>query len=189
MRFGREQIADIGKKISAQKLNYTDSVVVGDNSSGKSLLLKEFVKSVYSGGANVYFIDAVNRGFNVKEVPELPDERPDYRTTILETRMKEDYFNLKDSFNCYGTLTETAERIYLLYEERVQKLFYDFTGSQFALLPGNPFGEVEFCEGTGLLSSGYQAIVRISLGRLWYNDVVIEESLQQKAWVVIDELD
>lgn len=189
MRFGREQITDIGKKISAQELNYTDSVVIGDNSSGKSLLLKEFVKSVYSGGANVYFIDAVNRGFSVKEVPELPDERPDYRTTILETRMKEDYFNLKDSFNCYGTLTETAERIYLLYEEKVQKLFYDFTGSQFVLLPGNPFGEVKFCEGTGLLSSGYQAIVRILLELLWYDDVVIEESRQQKAWVVIDELD
>ena len=125
----------------------------------------------------------------MKEVPELPDERPDYRTTILETRMKEDYFNLKDSFNCYGTLTETAERIYLLYEERVQKLFYDFTGSQFELLQGNPFGEVKFCEGTGLLSSGYQAIVRILLELLWYNDVVIEESRQQKAWVVIDELD
>lgn len=189
MRFGREQIADIGKKISAQELNHTDSVVVGDNSSGKSLLLKEFVKSVYSDGRNVYFIDAVNRGFNVKEVPEEPDARPDYRTTILETRIKDDYFNLKDSFNCYGTLTETAERIYLLYEKKVQELFRDFTGSQFALLPGNPFGEVKFCEGTGLLSSGYQAIVRILLELLYYNDAVIEENCQQKAWVVIDELD
>ena len=76
MKFGREQIEDIVRKISAKELNYIDSVVVGDNSSGKSLLLKEFVQQVNSSGAEVYFIDAVNRSFNVKEVPVLPDEKP-----------------------------------------------------------------------------------------------------------------
>ena len=51
MKFGREQIEDIVRKISAKELNYIDSVVVGDNSSGKSLLLKEFVQQVNSSGA------------------------------------------------------------------------------------------------------------------------------------------
>lgn len=189
MKFGREQIEDIGKKMSAQELSYIDTVVVGDNSSGKSLLLREFVRHVYSVGANVYFIDAVNRCFNVKEVPGLPDDKPDYKPVLLETRIKEDYFNLKDSFNCYGTLTETVERIYPIYETAVQKLFYDFTGTKFSLISDNHFGEVEFCERRGLLSSGYQAIVRILLELLYYKDVVIEERRQQKAWVVIDELD
>ena len=34
MKFGREQIEDIVRKISAKELNYIDSVVVGDNISG-----------------------------------------------------------------------------------------------------------------------------------------------------------
>ena len=156
MKFGREQIEDIVRKISAKELNYIDSVVVGDNSSGKSLLLKEFVQQVNSSGAEVYFIDAVNRSFNVKEVPVLPDEKPEYKPVLLETRMREDYFNLKDSFNCYGTLTETAERIYPIYEAEVQALFYELTGTKFTLMPEDPFGEVRFQEGKGLLSSGYR---------------------------------
>lgn len=189
MKFGREQIEDIVRKISAKELNYIDSVVVGDNSSGKSLLLKEFVQQVNSSGAEVYFIDAVNRSFNVKEVPVLPDEKPEYKPVLLETRMREDYFNLKDSFNCYGTLTETAERIYPIYEAEVQALFYELTGTKFTLMPEDPFGEVRFQEGKGLLSSGYQAIVRTLLELLYYDDAVIGEKGGRKAWVVIDELD
>ncbi len=66
MKFGLETINHIVKKIHSNELPYGDNVVIGDNSSGKTLLLKLFIEMVRNDQA-VYFIDAVNRGFDVKE--------------------------------------------------------------------------------------------------------------------------
>jgi len=103
--------------------------------------------------------------------------------------MKEEYFNLVDSFNFFGTSTERVEMIYTLYEEVVQKLFYKLTGDGFKLISGDVLGEVDFGNGKGLLSSGYQALMRILLELVYYEDVVITREKIENVWVVIDELD
>lgn len=187
MKFGMEMINDITEKIDRQILPYVDCVVVGDNSSGKTLLLKTFIEKVKENKA-VYFIDAVNRGFDVKKITKT-ERKPEYKKTILETRLQELYFNLIDSFNCYGTLTERIEVIYQIYEEEVQRLFYEFTEDRFGIPNDNILGEVDFGDGRGLLSSGYQAIVRILLELLYYQDMEINKKCIQEAWIVIDELD
>lgn len=187
MKFGIERINEMTESLLEEKLPYFNSVIVGDNSSGKSLLLKRFIEE--AGRSNrVYFIDAVNRNFDVKKISKL-EKKPEYKSTILETRMRENYFNLTDSFNCFGTSTERVEMIYKLYEEKVQKLFHKLTGDRFSLIDGDVLGEVDFGNGKGLLSSGYQALIRILLELLYYEGAVIVKEKAEDAWIVIDELD
>lgn len=187
MKFGLEKIIDIVVKIWEQELPYRDSVVIGDNSSGKTMLLKLFIEQAGRHG-DIYFIDAVNRGFDVKKLSKIK-KKPEYKKTIIETRLGETHFNLLDSFNCYGTSTERIEMIYLLYEKEVQSLFYELTNDRFEIIYEDPLGEVDFGEGRGLLSSGYQAIIRILLELLYYQDMEVEKRKLQHAWIVIDELD
>lgn len=187
MKFGLEQINDIAEKLVAENLTYQSSVIVGDNSGGKSLLLNKFIEK-HRRNNNIYYIDAVNRGFDVKKVSGS-GKKPEYKMTILETRMEDTYFNLADSFNCFGTLTERIEMIYHFYEEDVQNLFCKLTGDRFRVLYGDPIGKVDFGNGCGLLSSGYQAIIRILLELLYYQEMVIFKQNVEKSWVVIDELD
>ena len=187
MKYGGMTMNSIVEKMFERELPYVDNVIIGDNSSGKTLLLKLFIEKV-RGNEAVYFIDSVNRGFDVKKISRT-EKRPEYKKKILDTRLQEDFFNLVDSFNCYGTLTERVEMIYLLYEEEVQSLFYELTGDRFSLLSDNLSGEVDFGNGRGLLSSGYQALVRILLELVYYQDVEIKVKSLECSWIVIDELD
>lgn len=187
MKFGIGQIDRMVENLIEEKLSYCHSVIVGDNSSGKSLLLKKFIEEAEKS-KRVYFLDAVNRNFDVKKISKL-EKKPEYKSTILETRMRENYFNLMDSFNCFGTSTERVEMIYKLYEEKVQELFHKLTTDRFSLIDGDILGEVDFGNGKGLLSSGYQALIRIFLELLYYEDAAIEKKQGEDAWVVIDELD
>ncbi len=187
MRFGKEIMKNIVDKMFEEGLPYTDSVVIGENSSGKTLLLKLFIEKA-KNEREVYFIDAVNRGFDVKKISKT-NQKPEYKKAILETRLEETHFNLVDSFNCFGTLTERIEIIYQLYEKEVQDLFYELTNDRFHILLDNLVGEVDFGKERGLLSSGYQAIIRILLELLYYQDMVINKKSLQSAWIIIDELD
>lgn len=187
MKFGLEMMNHIIDKMSNEELPYIDSIVIGDNSSGKTLLLKLFIEKIKNDGS-LYFIDAVNRGFDVKKISKI-NEKPVYKRTILDTRLQEVNFNLIDSFNCFGTLTERVEIIYQLYEKELQDLFYELTGDRFKIQYDDPIGEVDFGNGKGLLSSGYQAIIRILLELLYYQDMDVETNALQYAWVIIDELD
>lgn len=187
MIFGLEMINYMVNKILTEDLPYRDSIIIGDNSSGKTLLLKLFVEEAKKDKA-VYFIDAVNRGFDVKRISGA-NQKPEYKKTILETRLQGEHFNLVDSFNCYGTLTERIEIIYSLYEKEVQDLFYELTNERFYILLDSPFGEVDFGNEKGLLSSGYQAVIRILLELLYYQDMEVDKKALESAWVVIDELD
>ena len=153
MKSGPEMMRHLIDKILEDELPYRDSVVIGDNSSGKTLLLR----------------------FDVKKISRT-DRKPEYKKTILETRLQEAYFNLVDSFNCFGTLTERIEIIYRLYEKETQELFYELTNDRFQVIYDHPIGEVEFGNGQGLLSSGYQAIIRILLELLYYQEMEIEKN-------------
>lgn len=184
MKFGMEQIDEVIDKIVLEEMPHNNCVVIGDNSSGKSLLLKRLINKIKSKDA-VYFIDAVNRGFDVKKVPKT-NKGVKYNESILDTRLEELYFNLKDSFNCFGTLTESVEVIYPIYETEIQNLFYKLTGDRFNIIYGDPLGEVEFENGKGLLSSGYQALIRILLELVYYQDTGMPP---KESWVVIDEID
>lgn len=187
MKFGMDALVSISEKLLNRGLKYGDSVIIGENSCGKSLLLRLLVQKAGKTDS-IYFLDAVNRGFDVGKVVR-ETKKPAYKRTIIDTRIQDDFFNLKDSFNCFGTMTERIEQIYYPYEEKLQDLFEKLTDERFRLIPGDVFGEVEFKEGKGLLSSGYQAIVRILLELLYFQDKCVEEKGIERAVVIIDELD
>lgn len=187
MKYGTDFLKDISEKIIKKEMVYGDTIIIGENSSGKSLLLYLLIKNAGDSDA-VYFVDAVNRNFDVTKVIQ-GEKKPKYLRTVVDTRIKEEYFNLKDSFNCFGTLTERVEQIYVPFENEVQELFGQLTKEQFRLIQGGSLGEVEFEGRRGLLSSGYQAIVRILLELLYYQERCIEEKGLEEAFVIIDELD
>lgn len=187
MQFGMEQIDIIVEKIDKGELPYKNTIIVGDNSSGKSYLMKRLLEK--NGCDNkIYFIDAVNRGFDVSKISNT-DKKPEYKLKILETRMDDRYFNLVDSFNYLGTLTERVEMIYNSYKDEVQELFCELTGDRFEITENSFFGEVDFGNRKGLLSSGYQAIIRILLELLYYQEMSVMKYNIKEAWVLIDELD
>ena len=148
MKFGPEILNQIIDKISNEELPYPNSIIIGDNSSGKTILLKLLIEKRKNVGA-LYFIDAVNRGFDVKKISKT-NQKPEFKKTILETRLQEVNFNLADSFNCFGTLTERVEIIYQLYEKEIQDLFYELTNDRFKIDYNNPIGEVDFGNGKGV---------------------------------------
>lgn len=182
-----ERIEEAVKMIEKKELSYADVIIMGDNSSGKSFLLKRLVQNIIKID-DIYYIDAVNRGFVVMDIPKHSDI-PQFRRQMIETRIQENYFNIQDSFSFMGTSTEKVERIYHYYEQELQKLFVELTGDSFEILHENQFGEVQFQKGKGLLSSGYQALVRILLELIFYNDQVVEKSKITDGYVIIDEID
>lgn len=187
MQFGKSFLSEISKRIWNRELTYADTIIIGDNSSGKSLLLKLTVMEA-GDTDSVYFIDAVNRGFDVRMAVK-DNKKPEYKSSILKMRLDEEHFNVRDSFNCYGTVTERIEQIYFLYEDRLQRLFERLTEDPFRIGPDHVLGEVEFKKGKGTLSSGYQALVRLLLELLYYQEQCITEKHLEHALVIIDELD
>lgn len=187
MQFGADSLNSILQMLLNRELKYEDTIIIGDNSSGKSLLLRLLVEKK-KGEDDIYFIDAVNRGFDISKIVK-GNLLPEYKNTILSARIEEEYFNLKDSFNCYGTRTERVEEIYDPLEEKLQKLFENLTQERFRIIPNGVLGEVEFKEGKGLLSSGYQAIVRLLIELLYYQEKCVIEKHKERVAVIIDELD
>ncbi len=187
MQFGMDSLNSILEMLLNRKLKYGDTIIIGDNSSGKSLLLYLLMEKK-KGEDDIYFIDAVNRGFDTSKIVK-GNPLPEYKNTILGARIEEENFNLKDSFNCYGTRTERVEEIYDPLEEELQELFENLTQERFGIIPNGVLGEVEFKEGKGLLSSGYQAIVRLLIELLYYQKKCVVEKNKERVTVIIDELD
>lgn len=186
MQFGMNSLNEIAQKVLDKELKYKDTVIIGDNASGKSFLLKLMIEKKKSSD-DIYFIDAVNRGFDVSKIIKN-SQLAEYKNTVINRRIQEEYFNLKDSFDCYGTLTERIEQIYAPLEKDLQDLFEKLTAECFQIVPESILGKVEFKKGTGLLSSGYQAIVRILMELLYYQNGMDTRQLV-RTMVVIDELD
>ena len=84
MKFQPEAMEQITNLVANHMLPNECSVVVGDNSSGKSFFVRQLVLR-WKDKIPVYFLDAVNRGFNVSKVTGTK-ERPEYKDSIVSTR-------------------------------------------------------------------------------------------------------
>lgn len=175
-------------KISSLIHKYEDKnwIIIGDNSSGKSELLRKIVNKMKP---NVYYIDSVNRYFNINNA-NLSKDKMDCSvssTEIIDARLQNKFYNLLDSFG----ENEHIERLFPLYNERLISLLKDFLNIDFSverekLEDGFGFDEIKVnIDGQEVeLSSGYQAIIRIFAELIYYN-----EHLMAKGLVVIDEID
>lgn len=190
MKSGTNKIDELFvNEIAENNLPYTDTILIGDNSSGKSWVLLTLAKILLKNRQDFYFIDAVNRNFDIRGVitsKNIPQYAP---SSVVVHRLKEENFNLKDSFSMYGTDTERIEEIYTYYQKKVQELFKRLTKDCFTITDEKYLGIVEFKKSDkGLLSSGYQAIIRIILELVYYSDKLqVREG--EKSIVIIDELD
>lgn len=59
-------IDELTDLILKNKMRYSDTIIIGENSIGKSDLLKKLVNNRKSN--NMYFMDCVNRKFDVTEI-------------------------------------------------------------------------------------------------------------------------
>lgn len=173
-----ENIKDIIKEINKST---KDIFIIGDNSSGKSDVLKKLLIEEKEGG-NFYFIDSCNRSFKYDKINFDSSSIPKAKD-ILDHRLKEENFNIKDSF-----YTDIIELYYGYFDiERLKELLKDFLSIDFDLKPigeGLSYSIGLFINGVQYenLSNGYQAIVRIFL------ELLCATSNKKIDTIIIDEI-
>lgn len=166
--------------LSEDSLPYKDSIIIGDNSSGKSDILKVLIQS--DEEEKYYFIDAVNRYFNVNQVINRSEPKIIYSKEINIHRIDEDNFNRKDSFY-YRGVPRAIEDFFVNYSEELTMLMCEFLQQKFEIKYENYGWEVCIDGETVALSSGYQALLRIFI------EVVYFKKTKGTGTVVIDEID
>lgn len=184
MKFYPEQIDKIAGFILNGELPYHDIILIGDNAIGKSEAIKQIVKKLLNKEL-VYFIDAVNRFFKVGKINDI-GENLKFSIHITKKRIEDENFNLVDTWSYYGTDTESIEIIYPHFEKRIQKMMKEFFGTTFSIVLKET-QEVRYDTGeVGKLSNGYQAILRLFLELLYFDETTPNRSAKK---VVIDEID
>lgn len=180
-------LKEIKYKIENEKLKYKNTIIIGDNSSGKSELLRNILLDKKEG---YYFIDSVNRSFNYEKIENTQQVRDTY-INVLEYRLEENIFNLKDSFDFNKTGMGFIEEVYLNFEEELKILIRDFLDINFditiednSILGKKP--KLLIDKNTEKLSSGYQAIIRIFLELLYFKNSY--NNINKNPIVVIDEI-
>ena len=102
--FNIQELAELIYEKTINDLNYfvhRSMVVVGNNSTGKSTLLKELLnKIIIEGNDKFYYIDAQNRVVTNSTKAEFSVHYSEFSVrTILTTRFKPDYFAKEDVFD------------------------------------------------------------------------------------------
>lgn len=185
MKFCQNVLNNAKDILLQKKMKHLHTILIGENASGKSEVIRGTVEEMLSQGKSVYYIDSVNRFFDVSKVSTpYSSIKNSSSDSIVKIRLQKEYFNLKDTFCLFGTLTDRVELIYLEYEKKLQRLLQSFLGFSFQM-KGIKEKEVQFdSETEGVLSSGIQALVRIFLELLYLSDM-----LKENLVVVIDEID
>ncbi len=147
------ELADI---ILENKLQYHDTIIIGNNSSGKSELLKTILfKTDFE---NWYLIDSVNRYFSAGQIFKMSGEasKAAFSKKIVENRLKEDNYNLRDTFYYMGVPT-AIENFYFEFEGKIKELILQFLGVELEVRQSK-VGYGVYLDGIeSTLSSGYQA--------------------------------
>lgn len=93
MKFCQSMLHETVELLKGNQLPYSDSILIGENASGKSEAIKRFMRET---DRVIYFIDAMNRSLDIHAVKAL-GEKLRYKSSILTKRLEDDNFNLKDS--------------------------------------------------------------------------------------------
>ncbi|MDB8792605.1 AAA family ATPase [Romboutsia sp. 1001216sp1] len=174
-------------KIHNLNLTHENSIIVGDNSSGKSEILKSLVNLSFK---RYYLIDAINRTFDSSKITNNDSKsKRDYKN-ISKRRVEEDIFNLNDSFDLYSDGMGHVEGIFFEYLDElkillrkflevdidVEEVKYGVFSSKEKIIIN---GEIEN------LSNGYQAIIRLFLEIIYLD----KNKGSNEITLVIDEVD
>lgn len=180
MKSYQSMIDRLTEVLVEDKLPYKDSIIIGDNSSGKSDVLKKIILA--DEEEKYYFIDAVNRYFNVDQIIDRTEAEITYSKEINKHRVAEDNFNHRDSFYYKGT-PRAIEDFYVNYSSRLTELMSEFLGQNFEIKNIN-YGLAACIDGKVMaLSSGYQALLRMFIEAVYF------EKTREKGTIIIDEID
>ena len=145
-----------------------DIIIVGDNSSGKSDILKSIIENLPQ--SECYYIDSCNRVFEYKNTLNTGDNLLKTED-ILKARLEEENFNLKDSFGTIGNI----ERYYSRYKTEFLSLINEFLEKDIIIEEENGIKWDKVLKVDGeiyeYLSNGYQAIFRIFLELIYATKV------------------
>jgi predicted ATP-binding protein involved in virulence len=178
---------EIKNKILNKEFKHRNTIIVGDNSSGKSEILRQLLINQNNG---YYFIDSVNRSFNYEKVNCSEDLEGTYKS-IVKYRLSENNFNLVDTFDLYKTGMGAIEKVYFNYYKELKIMLKDFLDIDFQIIikEDKIIGEKKvLCIDNEIekLSSGYQAIIRLFLELIYFKNSV--EANINNPVVVIDEI-
>lgn len=177
----QNMIQELRKIFQNDELTYGNSIIIGDNSSGKSDVIKCIIEDNIT--EKVYYLDSVNRYFSEDQIMMLnSSERIEYSDDIVGNRIKEDNFNFKDTF-FYKGAPRAIEDFYLQYEKEVRALMQDFLQAKFEIKRNEVEWQIIVDDEAVKLSSGYQALLRIFL------EITYFTSFHEQGIVVIDEID
>lgn len=182
----QNMIKTLADKIWDGLLIHLDTIIIGDNSIGKSDLLQELIERDKDGG--IYFLDVVNRRFLIERV-EFEKKKKDieYNKKIIETRSDRRFFNQEDSFQIFGTATDGIESLYPYYAHKVRGMFKEFTNHDF--LVKRDIDNYALIDGKERrLSNGYQALIRIFFELEYYQDMVVKYGKKKQYLFIIDEI-
>ena len=168
------------KSIAEDDLEYKDTIIIGDNSSGKSDVLRQLIHN--DEEEKFYFIDAVNRYFDIEQITPDSIQTVNYSKEINKQRLEEDTFNHKDTFY-YGGIPRAIEDFYMNYSSQVEALMNEFLQISFTIRQGEVGWEAYINDAKVDLSSGYQALIRIFMEILYFSDT------KSNGTIVIDEID
>lgn len=183
----QNMLMEIKNKILNKEFKHKNTIIVGDNSSGKSEILKQLLIDKEKG---YYFIDSVNRSFNYEKI-NVSDDLDETYKFVVKYRLNENNFNLVDTFDLYKTGTDVIEKVYLNYDKELKKMLKNFLNIDFKITVKTDeiIGEkkvLDIGEGIETLSSGYQAIIRLFLELIYFENSL--ESNISDPVVVIDEI-
>lgn len=185
----QSMLSNLSKKIIENKFPYSNTILMGDNSIGKSELLRNLIQCDKTKSGAIYYLDAVNRQFSPEKVDFIRKEKKiPYNSAIIDLRIDEKFFNLCDSFNVYGTVVEGVEELYPLYEQELKVLMKEFLDVDINIRKNIQI-YVEINGEERKLSSGFQALVRIFLELLYYQDSVVDKKENDRNIFIIDEVD
>ncbi|MDE7323474.1 MAG: ATP-binding protein [Lachnospiraceae bacterium] len=182
MAYYQSMINELTDVILRHELYHDNTIIIGNNSSGKSELLKSIISK--SGFAQWYLIDSVNRYFSVSQVFKMSGEasRIQYSERIAEHRIMADNYNLKDTFYYMGVPTP-IENLYFEFEGETKKRMRQFLGVEVDIRQSEVGYKVYLDNVESSLSSGYQALMRI------FVEMEYLCRTMKSGAVIIDEID
>lgn len=178
----QNMINDLTDIIQREGLPYKDTIIIGNNSSGKSELIKNLLQK--AGFENWYLIDAVNRYFSVSQIYKMSGEasKLQFSKKIAEHRLEEDNFNLKDTFYYMGVPT-SIENFYFEFATEIKRLIQQFLDVRLEIKQTEVGYEVYLDNVISTLSSGYQALIRI------FMEMEYVKRTMERGTIIIDEID
>ena len=118
-----QDVVNLIKKSIINKTNfyqYKDMIIIGENTSGKSKMLKDSIKALINEGA--YFIDCKNRVIPTTR-GLMADEFNKFKVSeIVGIRIKKDNFNKKDIFSIQSDSEVVLEEL-IKNNNKYKKLF------------------------------------------------------------------